>query len=242
MSEEKVVMYDSPEAATRVDMPGWKSRLGHFYPGDNPSSEHGARWSGCTHMTCECGKVFEKGHTICSSCEAKRRTDKYYALPLVDWDGVTPLCVWDDDRYFFDEDSVLDYMADLKADDPEADHEVQLVLCTPHKLHLLDADTWCDDLAEDGELPDDVLEKLDALNEALKNAPTVCWSDGRQRIDVDALWKQLADDEQKEISKASEPLDFGVTAYDPETGCRPNSDMNEDGTVKIEVSDVEVQS
>ena len=36
MTDEKIVMYDSPEAATRVDMPGWKSRLGHFYPGDNP--------------------------------------------------------------------------------------------------------------------------------------------------------------------------------------------------------------
>ena len=35
MSEEKIVMYDSPEAASRIDMPGWKSRLGHFYPGDN---------------------------------------------------------------------------------------------------------------------------------------------------------------------------------------------------------------
>lgn len=32
MSNEPIVMYDSPEAATRVDMPGWKSRLGHFYP------------------------------------------------------------------------------------------------------------------------------------------------------------------------------------------------------------------
>ena len=29
-----------------------------------------------------------------------------------------------------------------------------------------------------------------------------------------------------------EPNKFGVTEFDPNTGCRPNSEMNEDGTVK----------
>ena len=155
-------------------------------------------------MTCACGNVFEKGRIRCRSCDAKLSTEKYYALPMVDWDGVTPLCVWEDDRYFFDEDSVLDWMADLRADEPEVDHEVQLVLCVPGKLHLLDADTWCDDLPEDGELPDDVQEKLDALNEALKNAPTVCWYAGKTRINVDELWAQLDKQEQEEINKATE--------------------------------------
>ena len=37
--EPTVIMYDSAEAAKKVKQLGWKSPLGHFYPGDNPSSE-----------------------------------------------------------------------------------------------------------------------------------------------------------------------------------------------------------
>jgi hypothetical protein len=81
-------------------------------------------------------------------------------------------------------------MADLDYENGEKP-EVQLVLCTPGKLHLLSTDDWCDDLPEDGELPDDVLMKLGEFNEVLRNAPTVCWYPGKVRINVDALWEQL---------------------------------------------------
>ena len=58
---EKIVMYDSPEAATyRTDIKGWVSRDGHFYGDNGPSAEHGARWSGCTHMNCKCGTSMRK--------------------------------------------------------------------------------------------------------------------------------------------------------------------------------------
>ena len=198
--EKQIVMFDSPEAARKVEQVGWKSRDGIFYPGDNPSSERGARWSGCTHMTCACGKVHEKSRTKCSGCIAKERTEKYYAMPMVEWDGVTPVCTFDDDRYFFDEGEVLDWMADLKHNAAEGESvEVQLVLCDPGHLHLLEQDVWCDDLPEDGELPGEVLEKLDELNKALSEAPTVCWWPGKQRIDVDALWAQLKKDQDAEV-------------------------------------------
>src|SRR5208337_1957385 len=110
MSDEKIVMYDSPEAATRVDMPGWLSRLGHFYPGNHASSEHGARWSGCTHQKCECGKIFEHGRIRCDSCQAKIDSEKYYAFPVADWDGVTPTCDDSRDKYFWDKEQLLDEM------------------------------------------------------------------------------------------------------------------------------------
>ena len=188
--DKPIVMFDSPEAATyRTDIKGWVSRDGLFY-GDNPSSERGARWSGCTHQTCDCGRVHEKSRTICDSCYAKQRSDKYYALPMVEWDGDTPVCTWDDDQFFFDEGSLLDWMADLDYENGERP-EVQLVLCKPGKLHLLDTDDWCDDLPDDGELPDEVMVKLGELNDALRNAPTVCWHPGNVRINVDALWEQL---------------------------------------------------
>jgi hypothetical protein len=193
---ERVVMYDSAAAATyRTDIKGWVSRDGLYF-GEN---EHSARWSGCTHQKCACGNIHEKGRTICNSCYAKQWSDKYYALPMVKWDGDTPLYSWDDDQFFFDESDLLDWMAGLKEDAGNGDKpEVQLVLCDPGKLHLIDHDTWCDDLPEDGELPDEVATKIDELNEVLRNAPTLCWYPGKTRIDVDELWRQLETEEKSQ--------------------------------------------
>jgi hypothetical protein len=204
MNEEKI-MYDSPEAATRVDMPGWKSRLGHFYPGDNPSSEHGARWSGCTHMTCECGKIFDKGSIRCDSCQAKIDSEKYYALPMVEWDEVTPVCEDKNDKYFFDKESLMDEMywqleeAKKRGEEPV----MHLLLCEPHYLHLLDGSEWEDDLPEEGELSDAAGKAIDALNAVLKAEGPSCWFPGKKRIDVDALWKELKEDLAKEEAEKS---------------------------------------
>lgn len=186
MVDKTVTMFDSPEAATyRTDIKGWVSANGSFY-GDN---EHIARWSGCTHMTCECGNVYEKGRVRCDSCQSKADTEKFMALPMVEWDGVTPVCIFGGDRYFFSDSELLDWMEDL-----DDDAEVRLVLCEPGKLHTLDVDDWCDDLPEDGDLPAEVQTKLDELNEAIKNAPTVCWWEGKARINAEPLWSQVKED------------------------------------------------
>ena len=182
----KIIMFDSPEAATyRTDIKGWVSSDGRFYGGD----ERTARWGGCTHQICKCGKLHDKHRTICDSCYAKQRTEKYYALPVEKWDGETPLCLWDDDRFFFDEGSLLDWLADQ-----EEGTEVQLVKCKPGRLHYVDEDIWCDDLPEDGELPEEVASKLAELNEAIKRAEPVCWWPTNIRIEVEPFWEQLKTD------------------------------------------------
>lgn len=205
---EKIVMFDSPEAAQKVEQVGWKSRDGIFYPGDIPSSERGARWSGCTHMTCECGNIYEKGRVRCKSCQAKIDTEEYYALPLVEWDGTTPVSDGDN-KFWFDSDSLIDDMywileeAKKKNEEPE----LQLVLCKPEYLHLIGEDDWCEDLPEDGELPDEVMTAVDHLNCVIKQQGPVSWYPDAKRIDVDDLWKKLKEDlakEAKEIDKSSE--------------------------------------
>jgi hypothetical protein len=209
--DEKVVMYDSPEAATRIEMPGWKSRYGIFYPGDNASSEHGARWSGCTHMTCECGKTYEKGRVRCLFCQAKKDSEEYYALPIAKWDGETPTCDDDRDKYFWDKEQLLDEMywqleeAKKRGEEPE----MHVVVCEPHYLHLLDGEEWSDDLADDGELSDDVGKAIDAFNAVLKAQGPSCWYPGNERIDMDALWTELKArlaKEKEEANKASEGI------------------------------------
>jgi hypothetical protein len=197
MIEEKIVLYDSDEAATyKTGIVGWVASTGQYWAKD----EHMARWSGCTHMKCECGKIFPKGRLHCDSCQAKLDTEKYYALPLIDWDETTPVCEWHDDRYFWDKESVLEYMYDLLEDAKKhnCEPEFQLVICEPQYLHRLDSDNWVDDLAEDGELPDAVMEAIDVFNEILKNQGPSCWYAGKHRIDVDALWKELKEDLAKE--------------------------------------------
>jgi hypothetical protein len=77
MEDEKVIMYDSQEAAThRTDISGWVSRDGGFYA-DN---EHLARWAGCTHMTCECGKPYIKGKVRCDECQSDEEWDFFVAV------------------------------------------------------------------------------------------------------------------------------------------------------------------
>jgi hypothetical protein len=207
--EEKVVMFDSPEAARRVEQWGWKSRDGIFYPGDNPSSEHGARWSGCTHQTCECGNTYVKGHVRCDSCQSKKDTDEYLALPIEEWDGEGPVCTYKDDRFFFDEESLLEWMSDLEFDAKEMGEgrpTVQLVKCESRGLSIVDEDHWCDELPEEGELPDDIAVALDQLNKVINDSTYKVWWPGKVRIDVDALWKELDDREAEEIDKASEGI------------------------------------
>jgi len=46
--------------------------------------------------------------------------------------------------------------------------EARLVLCEPRYLHPLDGSEWEDDLADEGELSDEVGAAIDALNAVLR--------------------------------------------------------------------------
>lgn len=189
MREKQTVRYDSDEAATfKTGLSGWVSRDGHFW-GDN---EHMARWSGCTHTICVCGTAVEKGRVRCDSCQAKEDLEKFLAMEMVEWDGTTPVCTFKDDRFFFSDGDVLDYLADQEHPEDE-----RLVLCVPGRLSYISEDNWCDDLPEDGELPDAVAVKLAELNEAIKNAPTVCWWAGKQRINLEPMLAELKADKDR---------------------------------------------
>ena len=66
-----------------------------------------------------------------------------------------------------------------------ASEDLMLVICEPVYASLLDAyDQWCDDLPEDGELPDDILQAVEGLNEVLKAQQPLCWRQGDRRTVV----------------------------------------------------------
>ncbi|MFJ3366544.1 hypothetical protein [Pseudomonas sp. NPDC086251] len=83
-------------------------------------------------------------------------------MSIKEWAGV-PLVIIDSDRYFFDEDSLRDYLIDSDVDLTDE----QLCICEPNYERQLDpTDVFGDDLPEDGKIRDDQLEAtFELLNE-----------------------------------------------------------------------------
>lgn len=196
--EEKIVMYDSPEAAIfKTGLSGWVSRNGQYWGQD----EHMARWCGSTHRTCEtCGAVYEN-RSYCSPCHQKKRQEQFLALPEEDWDGTGPVCLWDDDKYFWDEDSLVEYMYELLEECGENEEpSLGVVKCEPQHLHTVDYDTWCDELPDegDGELPEEVAVKVEELNKAIRESGPVSWWAGKIRVNLEPFWKKLREELEEE--------------------------------------------
>lgn len=167
MSEvQDVILPGDERAATyRTDLCGWVSRDGQ-YCGTGPHAEACARGFGSTHRPCEdCGTPVRKpGWSVCHACREKRKDVAYAALPVEEWDGVTPICEYDGDGYLFDEDDVEMYLEDLA--DPAS---ARFVKAIPIYGEQVDADYWHGSLPDDEDgLPDWLAEALDALNATIR--------------------------------------------------------------------------
>lgn len=191
-TKDKVVLYDSEEAAQRVTITGWASRHGNFY-GTGTGAEHAARWDGCTHLVCGtegCTALVPKhSFTICDDCRPAKEQAKFDAMPKVAWDGKTPLCVHDGDEYFFSAEELADYCHDNDTN-PE---DMQLVMCIPNYAHCLDTDCF-GDLPEDCNL-EDVSQDLEAMLRDINmfisaNRPILSWSPGKTAAVVTSESKQ----------------------------------------------------
>ena len=173
------IMFDSDKAATyRTDIKGWVSKNGQFY-GDGEHGERAARYDGCTHQACEgCGRPSIKPYGRCIDCRNKQDTDRYNALEFKEWDKKTPLYSYYLREYIWDLEQLLD-------DGEDVDFSIlDLVICEPRKLSMVEEDHWEGDLPEDYDLPDDVAEALTIFNEVLKDAGTVSWWPGKYRTNI----------------------------------------------------------
>jgi len=173
--EKQIVLFDSDEAAHyRTNLAGWVSGNGHYWGDD----ERAARYDGCTHRACEdCEKPTEKGWLVCKECRENRDKARYEALPEEIWNEVGMLYSNYAEKYFSSWDEVEEY-----CDEEELEESVlRLVVCDEQYLPLLNDDYGCDSLAEDGKLPDSVIEAIDKFNEVIKNAGPVSWYPGKKR-------------------------------------------------------------
>lgn len=176
---EKIVLYDSPEAAHEASgISGWVSRDGH-YCGKGAAAENMARWRGCTHVKCEkCGAIHEKIRG-CEACRNKRLSEEYRGAPTAAWDGSTPIVIQDSDHFFFDIDSLCEFCFDHECQ-PD---ELRLMHCLPNYARPLSSEHFCDDLPEDGEVPDELEDAINVFNAALKAyGKPLSWREGKTAV------------------------------------------------------------
>lgn len=185
-AEDKIVMYDSPEAARKVTMhldgkeiaQGWLSADNFFY-----TEEDMARYKSCTHKVCECGNAMKKQYVCCESCRAKRERERYLNMPFQEWNGKDFICSYNHDAFFWSEEELIDY-----CDEHEVDaNSLMLCICEPNEFRQVDSSYWEGSFPEDsdGELPKEMEDALRYLNVAIMNAAPPSWRKGKFRTSYD---------------------------------------------------------
>lgn len=182
MSEQKMIMYDSPEAAQRKTVVGWVSSAGNYFG----ANEHLARYDGCTHRQCDCGEIYPRSE-YCRACHNKHRDAVYESMPLQEWaDG--PACIFDDDVFFWDHEEFFEW---CKEDYIEP-ASVRLVLCKREAWPILGSDFF-EEYIPDGEdadsLPKAILDAIDAFNAVVAAQPAISWYPANVRVDMAKLMK-----------------------------------------------------
>lgn len=178
---DKIIMYGSEQAARLVEVKGWVSSNGLFFGAD----EHNARWNGSTHDFCECGQVKEKQYVRCESCISIRQRERYDALEYKEWDGITPLCTFDTQEFFYTEDDIDDYCADNEC----LASDLMLVIATPNYLKTIDPYDYYDDVRPDDAedfIPNNIIEMFNVLNKAIEECDTpISWMAGKCRTSME---------------------------------------------------------
>lgn len=189
MPDTKPVIRYEDAAQHRADISGWICKTCHRFYGNDRSSESAARWCCATDLPCEeCGgRNPEKLYIYCKACRKKHDDARWAALERVEWDGATPLAVWDNDKYFFDEYAVADHIADV-IDDGGRLEDVRLVLCEQQEPWAFDmADFLHDDIGEDGVDRLDFTEIDRTVNDWIEKHVSLLWYPASKAIDPETL-------------------------------------------------------
>jgi len=183
MEDKKIILYDSPEAATfKTGISGWVDAGGRFWGKD----EHMARYSGCTHVLCQgCGAPSEKGWTHCEGCRVKRSDENYQALPFKKWHGEEAICTWDGHHYFFNEEDLIEFLYENEFNGSD----VQLVFCEPIEYREIDYNYWGDDAHEDWEPPKKLVEAVEKVNDLIRELKPHSYTAGKIRTSYDYTYK-----------------------------------------------------
>lgn len=159
--------------AERRTVEGWCCKTcGRFY-GDDSGSERVAKYCCATDRPCErceTGRA-NKCYTLCDGCRSLASIERFEKLESKPYDG-TAVVEWDGDRYFFDSDDLVDWIADQEI----SAEDVRLVFaeCTPPRWGHTVSELLGDDLYEGADWDTrEIDDQIAAWVE--KNAPNVYW-------------------------------------------------------------------
>lgn len=173
---KKIIMYDSPEAASQKTLTGWVSGGGGGYPSRfYGTDEHSARWAGCTHMKCECGNPMEKSYTKCDACRRKSARERYLSLPFKEYDGKEYVVEWDGDKYFWSLEDLTDYMEENEI------KGIDLLFCDPIYFSHIDSEDIASEAHEDWEPTPELEAKVKELNDYISTLPAHSYTPGKVR-------------------------------------------------------------
>jgi hypothetical protein len=100
-------------------------------------------------------------------------------MPKEKWDETGMLYSNSHDKFFSSWGEIGDYCEE----EDIGLAELRLVICEPQYLPLLDpSDYGCDELAEDGELPDNVIKAIEEFNKVIKETGAVSWYPGKKAV------------------------------------------------------------
>ena len=138
-----------------------------------------------THTDCEdCGKEFEKKYTydrFCIDCTNQKQQDRYQKLELIQWNGEDALNIYNDDKYFFNTDEILDYCKENKIETKE----LNLVTCYQTSFSPIDWETIEQDQThEDWEPSEEFKTKVNEFNKWLTLQSTNTWMPSNKRINI----------------------------------------------------------
>jgi hypothetical protein len=168
---------------------GWVCKTCRRYWAD---AERMARWCCATDLKCATDgcehRVAKHSYVICDACRGKKELERWLKLPEVPWDGETPLCLDDDDTYFFSPEDLDEYLADhsLKADD------LRLVICELESKPSFDMHDHLQDYLPEGLDADDDRKINAVVNRWIdKHVPDV-WVPSKARPTAESLKSAIA--------------------------------------------------
>ena len=158
-------------AEQRTAIKGWCCKTCNRFWGDD---QHMARYCCATDFPCKhCGGRTDKGRVRCDGCWQKEVCKRFEKLEAKPYDG-SVVVTYDDDRYFFEEDELLEWLADTIEGEGGNTDDVMLVFAEsrqPSWRHSV-SELVCDDLDPDSEWDTSEIDGI--IAEWVKaNAPTV---------------------------------------------------------------------
>ena len=187
MDNKEIKLFDDPNLVEyRTNLEGWTGP-DRLYYGKGEDAERRARLANCTHKKCECGNVFSK-NSYCKVCYEERSKKDFLKKEEVEWDGESMMCLRNDDKFFSDMDEFFEWCEQEEIEDPT---ETELMLCEQGcKISEVDIDElneeYCSQDGENGvsHYHPEIAEKVEELNELIRNAKPILWFQSDKRIKI----------------------------------------------------------